>query len=153
MKRLTGRKLDEGRESVLRSAEGDAARGRSNDPNERSGVANDARMRVYKDNADIIEGLQWVSTLDLRTTVECAAMDGLVWDLNGNPIGHGMTLDPPPCHWNCRVFSLLQNPSVKWAYRLTSSRNPRGRAWTGRCPENQTFEKWIKGWKAGFIRR
>ncbi|NCC62953.1 MAG: hypothetical protein EOM12_19030, partial [Verrucomicrobiae bacterium] len=32
----------------------------------------------------------------------CAAYDGLVWDLNGNPIGHGMTLDPPPRHWNCR---------------------------------------------------
>lgn len=73
-------------------------------------VANDARMRVYKDNADIIEGLQWVSTLDMRTTIECAALDGLVWDINGNPIGHGISLDPPPRHWNCLPGDALVSP-------------------------------------------
>jgi len=109
-------------------------------------VANDARMRVYKDNADIIEGLQWVSTLDLRTTVECAAMDGLVWDLNGNPIGHGMTLDPPPRHWNCRsVLTCITKSFREMGIPIDEFPESTRASMDGQVPESQTFEKWISG--------
>ena len=109
-------------------------------------VANDARMRVYKDNADIIEGLQWVSTLDLRTTVECAAMDGLVWDLNGNPIGHGMTLDPPPRHWNCRsVLVPITKSFREMGIPIDEFPESTRASMDGQVPESQNFEKWIAG--------
>jgi len=109
-------------------------------------VANDARMRVYRDNADIIDGLQWVSTLDLRTTVECAAMDGLVWDLNGNPIGHGMTLDPPPRHWNCRsVLTCITKSFREMGIPIDEFPESTRASIDGQVPESQTFEKWIKG--------
>lgn len=109
-------------------------------------VANDARMRVYKDNADIIDGLQWVSTLDLRTTVECAAMDGLVWDLNGNPIGHGMTLDPPPRHWNCRsVLVPITKSFREMGIPIDEFPESTRASMDGQVPESQNFEKWIAG--------
>jgi len=109
-------------------------------------VANDARMRVYKDNADIIEGLQWVSTLDMRTTIECAALDGLMWDINGNPIGHGMMLDPPPRHWNCRsVLAPVTKSFREMGIPIDEFPESTRASMDGQVPESQTFEKWIAG--------
>lgn len=57
-------------------------------------VSSVAREQVFKNNEDIIEGYEWVSTLDARTTPECQALDGQVFKLGEGPI--------PPIHWNCR---------------------------------------------------
>jgi SPP1 gp7 family putative phage head morphogenesis protein len=65
-------------------------------------VSNAARLESFKANADILRGVQWVSTLDNRTTVICRARSGLMWDLDGNPIDHDIPLIGPPAHWNCR---------------------------------------------------
>ena len=67
-------------------------------------VANEARLATYSENEDIIKGLQWVSTLDGRTTVICAARSGKVWTLPGyKPKGHDIPWNGgPPAHWSCR---------------------------------------------------
>jgi len=66
-------------------------------------VANQARLQTWKANEDLISALQWVSTLDSRTTDICIARDGLTWDLEGKPIGHSIPWGGgPPAHWNCR---------------------------------------------------
>jgi hypothetical protein len=66
--------------------------------------ANDARLEMYRKNADIIKGVQQISTLDERTTDICIAYDLAVWDLDGEPIeGTDLPFDGgPPRHWNCR---------------------------------------------------
>lgn len=67
-------------------------------------VSNMARLETYRANADVIAGVQQLSTLDGRTTPVCVAYAGAVWDLNGEPI-RGTTLPfngGPPRHWNCR---------------------------------------------------
>jgi hypothetical protein len=67
-------------------------------------VAGVARLEVFRENADVIEGVRQLSTLDGRTSDVCIAYSGGEWDLEGKPI-NGTTLafnGGPPRHWNCR---------------------------------------------------
>jgi len=59
-----------------------------------SGVQNEAKQLLYKENADIIEEELYIATLDARTTIECAALDH-----TRHPIGDGPM---PPRHIRCR---------------------------------------------------
>ena len=65
-------------------------------------VSNAARQTVIEANADIFNGVQWLSTLDSRTSDVCKARSGLRWDNDFNPIGHSKQWSAPPAHWNCR---------------------------------------------------
>ena len=65
-------------------------------------VSNAARQTVIEANADIFNGVQWLSTLDSRTSDICKARSGLRWDNDFNPIGHSKQWSAPPAHWNCR---------------------------------------------------
>jgi SPP1 gp7 family putative phage head morphogenesis protein len=66
-------------------------------------TANEARDQLYEANQDLIKGIQWVATLDDRTTVICAALNGLMWSLpDYEPIGHDQEFPGPTAHWNCR---------------------------------------------------
>lgn len=58
-----------------------------------------ARMEFAQANADLIVGVQWVSTLDSRTTVTCASLDGKVFPLDSGP--------RPPAHVGCRSTTKL----------------------------------------------
>lgn len=67
-------------------------------------IAQNARMETFKANDDVIKGVQWLSTLDLRTTTQCQALSGQAWTLDGEKL-EGTELDfpgPPPIHFNCR---------------------------------------------------
>jgi SPP1 gp7 family putative phage head morphogenesis protein len=67
-------------------------------------IAQNARMETFKANDDVIDGVQWLSTLDLRTTSTCQALSGQSWKLDGEKM-EGTELDfpgPPPIHFNCR---------------------------------------------------
>lgn len=64
---------------------------------------NDAHLATYNENLDVISGVQWVSTLDNRTTPICRVLDGLIWDLpDMTPRGHGRDYPGASAHWNCR---------------------------------------------------
>jgi SPP1 gp7 family putative phage head morphogenesis protein len=77
-------------------------------------VANDAKLATYKENDDVVDGMQWVSVLDDRTTEDCEDLDGCVWDLDGEPIGDAPEFPgDPPIHWNCR--STLIPVLKKWS--------------------------------------
>jgi SPP1 gp7 family putative phage head morphogenesis protein len=71
-------------------------------------VANNARMATYLENADIIKAVQWISTLDSRTTLICMARSGKTWSLpDFKPIGHEIPWDGgPPAHWACRSTTI-----------------------------------------------
>lgn len=67
-------------------------------------VASEARLATYKENNDIIEGIQQVSTLDSHTTDICIAYDGAQFTLDGEPL-NGTNLPyngGVPRHWGCR---------------------------------------------------
>ena len=57
-------------------------------------VAQEARNKVWDANEDILQGWQFVATLDSRTTTQCKSLDGQVF-----PLGEG---PQPPVHVNCR---------------------------------------------------
>ena len=59
-------------------------------------VANTARYETFKDNDDIIDGYEWISTLDNRTSNYCRAMDGKVILFTDKKQPR------PPGHANCR---------------------------------------------------
>lgn len=70
-------------------------------------VSSVSRQQVYNDNEDIIDGYEWVSTLDGRTTETCMALDGQVFEVGKGPM--------PPAHWNCRSTTI---PVVKKKYNI-----------------------------------
>jgi SPP1 gp7 family putative phage head morphogenesis protein len=66
-------------------------------------AANDARLATFRKNARLISGVRWLSTLDSHTCVQCAALDGAAWDLDGQKLtGTKVDFLAPPAHWSCR---------------------------------------------------
>lgn len=71
-------------------------------------AAGAARQATFEQNADIMDAVQWRSTLDTRTTMECAQRDGLRYTVTGHePIGHSLPWGGGPgnLHWGCRSTS------------------------------------------------
>lgn len=62
-------------------------------------AAMQGKAEFAKDNADIIKGEKWLSTLDGRTSSQCRSLDGVVFELGKGP--------RPPLHHNCRSTYLL----------------------------------------------
>lgn len=113
-----------------------------------SHLSSETRNELYRENADIIKGYQWVSTLDSRTTDICADRDGQVWMYDGaDP--QGAELLPgevmPPAHYGCRSTTV---PITK-SYRelgLDMDEVPEGTrsAVDGEVPESQNYFDWLK---------
>ena len=61
-------------------------------------TANTAAQATWEANGDIVKGWQFVATLDLRTTLTCAALHGKKFGLGKGPM--------PPRHINCRSTSI-----------------------------------------------
>jgi SPP1 gp7 family putative phage head morphogenesis protein len=76
-------------------------------------VANNSRIGTFEANADVIKGLQQISTLDGRTSDICMACSGKQWTLKTKePIGHSIPWNTgTPRHWNCRstIISVLKS--------------------------------------------
>lgn len=66
-------------------------------------IRNQADHEVYKANANMLRGWQYVAILDSRTTPICAHRDGHIY-----PVGDVVHL--PPAHWHCRSATV---PVVK----------------------------------------
>ena len=77
-------------------------------------VMGSARMEVYKQNSDVIKGVEFFATLDNRTTIQCRAFDGAQWTSDGKPIGNTkLPFKSPPIHWGCRsvLVPIMRNLS------------------------------------------
>ena len=85
-------------------------------------VANAARFETYVQNKDVVKGVQWLSTLDKRTTDICIALDGQAWTLDGKrlPGTQQPWRGPPPAHWNCR--STLTPVLRSWSDLITNKK-------------------------------
>jgi SPP1 gp7 family putative phage head morphogenesis protein len=110
-------------------------------------VSNKARELTYEENTDVIKGVQYVATLDARTTDICAGLDGQVFKPTEGP--------RPPLHMNCRsttvpitkswdelgkemktdAFSKLKEPKTE--NQLRASMN-------GAVPAKTTYNAWLK---------
>lgn len=121
-------------------------------------VANDTRLAVYEENDDIFDGIQWLATLDNRTSQICRGLDGLVWDNNKKPVGHSIPFPGPIAHPGCRS---TQIPVLKsWSKLIKDKKlakkldkaerdNPGTRAsMDGQVSSKMTYEDWLGGQSA-----
>lgn len=100
-------------------------------------TANEARQTFYGANDDLIKGVQWVSTLDARTTPVCQSRDGKVYPVDSGP--------RPPAHFRCRSTTA---PVLKsWKEMGLPERDipPGTRAsMDGQVAEAETYQTWLK---------
>lgn len=112
-----------------------------------STVANQAKLAMYRKNADITNGIQWNSTLDGHTCIECANLDGQKWDLEGAALpGTTMPYQEAPAHVNCRcvMLSVLKPMSEVSGGTLPDLPKNGSRASTdGPVPATTTFADWF----------
>jgi SPP1 gp7 family putative phage head morphogenesis protein len=114
-------------------------------------VANQARVDSYRANADIIGGMVWVATLDLRTCLACAGRSGLEWTLGADnsapkPVGHNFPVESCPLHAGCRCTFAPR--VLSWREMgIDLDEEPAGTraSMDGQVPADLTFDEWLSG--------
>lgn len=103
-------------------------------------VANDVAAASYAENADVLSGVQWLSTLDSRTCLVCAPKHNTVYPLVlGQPVG----LDRrPPVHPRCRCF--LAPVVREWGEIVAMNPKRAAELYDGRPALDTDFEAWLK---------
>tara|TARA_R110000744_G_scaffold297703_1_gene407473 strand:- start:38 stop:1123 length:1086 start_codon:yes stop_codon:yes gene_type:complete len=112
-------------------------------------VANEARMSTYESNRDVVKYIEWVSTLDSRTSPTCQVLDGKKWTVGTfEPVGSNkQTFPGPTAHWNCRS---TQVPVLKSWEELGSKRKfsevPESTrsSMDGQVSSKISYEDWLK---------
>lgn len=110
-------------------------------------VANASLVETFKQNADVIDGMMQVSTLDSHTTDICVAYSGVSWDLDEKPMGDVKLPfnGGPPRHWNCRSVLVpitksfdelgLDSPEIPATQRASTD---------GPLPADMSFDAFLK---------
>ena len=109
-------------------------------------VANTARRTTFKQNSDIVDGLQQLSTLDGHTSDTCIAYSGAMWNMQYEPMG-GTTLpygSGCPRHWGCRsiesaVLKSFASLGIDLPEFPMSTRASRD----GQVSANMTMKEWL----------
>lgn len=124
-------------------------------------VSNISRTYTYQQNANLIYGYQWVSTLDKRTSPVCQQRDGQVHifsDKDLEKYGAGVSLLPgevyPPAHYGCRSTTTpLTRSWEDLGIKGIKDAPPSTRAsMNGQVPDNLTYADWLKKQPAGIQR-
>jgi len=109
-------------------------------------VSQKSRQSLYEANQDLVKALQWVSTIDLRTTLECATRDGLTYTVEGHePIDHSLPWGGGPgnLHWGCRSTSVPVLKSLReLGFDIDVPASTRA-SMDGQIAEDTTFEGWL----------
>lgn len=93
-----------------------------------------ARQQTFRKNTKLIKGVVWVATLDDRTSVVCAGLDGQVFPVDSGP--------RPPAHPNCRSTVA---PVTKAAEEVARRVGPAARSsMNGEVAGGVTFSQWLK---------
>lgn len=96
-------------------------------------VASTARQVMYEENADLVTGYEWVSTLDNVTTATCRSLDGQHFQTGKGPL--------PPIHPNCRSTT---TPDLSSEFDFLDKGATRSAA-DGPTAANTTYYEWLKG--------
>lgn len=103
-----------------------------------------ARSVTYKQNSELLDGYQWVATLDSRTTMICGSRDGKIFQEGSGPM--------PPAHWNCRSTTI---PIIKKEFDLGAkakgARPSRGATGAKVVSGQKTYGGWLKGQPKEFV--
>jgi SPP1 gp7 family putative phage head morphogenesis protein len=97
-----------------------------------------ARELTYEENGELIDGVQFVATLDTRTTPQCQALDGKVFKIGEGP--------RPPVHFNCRsttVPVLKSWKSLGFDLEELDKDGPGRASMNGVVPQKTTYPEWL----------
>lgn len=112
-----------------------------------SHTAQTARQATVDANADLVKAVQWVSTLDSKTSPMCRIRDGLKYTADTHkPIGHSIPWGDGPgrLHFNCRSVSVPVLKSWKELGIDIVDMSPGTRAsMDGQVPSDQTYAEWF----------
>lgn len=121
-------------------------------------VSNKVLEETYKENDDLIKGMEALVTLDNRTSEICIARAGASWDMEGNPMPKSPYQEPypgpPPWHPNCRTViipitkswdELLNEAGRKTRKKLDSVPDATRASMDGQVAGSiRTFSDWLK---------
>ncbi|AGN30443.1 hypothetical protein SXAG_00162 [Synechococcus phage S-CBS4] len=116
-------------------------------------VSNEVRQATFQENADLVDGVQWLATLDGRTSDICIARSGLVWELpDYKPKGHSIGWNGgPPAHWNCRSTTIPVLKSLEEMGVDPKDIPPEMRSsMDGQVAADLTFDDFLRGKPASF---
>lgn len=106
-------------------------------------TANAAASEMYQANKTLIKGVEWVSTLDARTSAVCRARDGTVYPPDTGP--------RPPAHPNCRSHTSPVIKSLKELGLSGKEMAPGTRAsMDGQVSATTNYDTWLRGKPASF---
>jgi SPP1 gp7 family putative phage head morphogenesis protein len=103
-------------------------------------VASQARQITWEANADIVQGVRWVSTLDSRTTQQCRSLDGRVFAIDKGP--------RPPIHIRCRSTTVAELADDLAALSGGATRA----SVNGQVEAGETYYSWLKKQPEQFVR-
>jgi uncharacterized protein with gpF-like domain len=95
-------------------------------------------VEAYSNNSDIVEKVEWVSTLDNRTSQLCRSMDGKVFAIGKGP--------RPPAHINCRsrTIPVLSSEFDYLTEGETRSARDPATGKTVRVDADLSYYEWLK---------
>lgn len=108
-------------------------------------AANQARLASFRNNADVIAGVRWLSTLDSHTCLQCAALDGQAWNLEGAALpGTRLDFQVPPAHPNCRcVLSPISKTFRELGIAMPEPEPGKRAAFGGQVSAKTTFADFL----------
>lgn len=107
-------------------------------------AASVARGQVYEANSDLLEGYQWVATLDGRTTLICGSRDGEVYIVGVGPM--------PPAHWGCRSTTIPKlKPEYDVGAEIGGKRSARSADGSREESANITYGGWLRKQPPEFV--
>ena len=100
-------------------------------------VSNVAAQETWKANSNIVKAWQFLATLDSRTTVGCASLDGKTFPIGEGPI--------PPGHIRCRSISVAVTKSFR-ELGLDIDELPKSAraSMDGQVADAPRFAEWLK---------
>lgn len=106
-----------------------------------------AKQATWQANSDVIDGIEWVSTLDSGTTTQCRTLDGQVFPIDSGP--------RPPIHYGCRSTTApVVDPSLDFlkegAKRPAVGEKADGDTTIGQVRADTTYYSWLKNQPAQF---
>lgn len=97
-----------------------------------SAISSESVVQVALQNQQLLQGLQWVSTLDKRTTPVCQSRDGKIYPIT--------TQVRPPAHFRCRSVMVM---TIKDQYRVPGIERTRSSS-EGQIPAGTTYPEFFK---------
>jgi hypothetical protein len=112
-----------------------------------SHTAQTARQTMVDANADLVKAVQWLATLDSKTSPPCRIRDGLKYTADAHkPIGHTIPWGDGPgrLHFNCRSVSVPVLKSFRELGIDIDDMTPAMRAsMDGQVPADTTYPQWF----------